>query len=59
MAALRAALVAASLASVLAPAVASADPEPFCRLDWDKPVVHYGEDGLPEHVEVDRPQWIC
>lgn len=57
--AIRAAFVAASLAGAFAPAVASADPEPLCRLHWEKPVVYTDENGVPAYVVVERPQWVC
>ena len=59
MATLRAALAAASLATVLAPALASAGPDPQCRLLWEKPTVGYDENGVPRTVTVERPQWVC
>lgn len=59
MAAVRAALVAASLAAGLAPSVAFADPDPPCRLVWEKPVLHTDENGIPYAVSVDRPYWVC
>ena len=56
---IRLTLAAAALATVAVPAVASADPEPLCRLDWDRPTIWYDENGVPQHVVVDRPQWVC
>lgn len=59
MRALRAALVAASVACTLAPAFASADPEPLCKLTWEKPQIVTDENGVPRYVVVERPQWVC
>jgi len=56
---LRAALAAALLASVAVPAVASAHPDPLCRLYWEKPYVAYDENGVPQYVVVGSPQWVC
>lgn len=55
---LPAAAAVAALAACLAPA-ASADPDPLCRMTWEKPVIWTDENGVPQHVEVSRPEWVC
>lgn len=59
MKSLRLTLVAAALAAAATAVPALADPEPLCRLHWEKPTIGYDENGLPHTVTVERPYWVC
>lgn len=56
---IRLVLAAAALTAFVPAASASADPDPLCRMHWEKPTVWYDENGLPQHVVVERPYWVC